>query len=203
MPLLPPRAERTRVHQRRITLDGYQRVDGLWDIEASLLDTKDQDFPLSAGLLKAGEPVHAMHVRVTIDRKMNIFDAVVCTDAAPYMGFCDHIVPVYARIAGLNLFQGFLRAVKAMFGGTHGCTHLSELLMFLPTAALQTVASEMLDTEHKVHQPYHLDRCHALATHAESVRHYYPRWFRPRVVERNPAAIAFPGSSPKPSKEGA
>jgi len=203
MPLPPPPAERTRVHQRRVTLDGYQRVEGLWDIEAAMLDIKDHDYPLSAGVLKAGEAVHAMRDRVTIDRKMNVLDAAFSTDSVPYIGSCDRIPPDYARIVGLNLLHGFLRAVKEMFAGTRGCTHLSELLLFLPTAALQTLASEVLDNEHGAQQPYPLDRCHALATHAEPVRRYYPRWFRPRVAEKDSSATAFPGSSLKPSKEGA
>lgn len=178
MPLPPPSAQRVRLHQRSVKLDGYKRVDGLWDIEARLLDTKDQDYPLSSGLRKPGEAVHDMSVRVTIDGKMNILEAYTCTDAAPYMGYCDTNPPDYSKIVGLNLFQGFLKAVKDMFGGTRGCAHVSELLMFLPTAALQTFASEVLDNDDSAHQPYQLDRCHALVSHSETVRRYYPRWYR-------------------------
>lgn len=182
MPLPPPRAERTRMHQRRVEVDGFKRADGLWDIEASLVDTKDHDYPLSVGLLKAGEPVHAMRVRITIDNQLNVLDAAFSTDAAPYMGACDRVPPDYARIVGLNLMHGFLKAVKEMFGGTRGCAHLSELLMFLPTAALQTLAGDVLDNDNSAHKPYQLDRCHALATHTDTVQRYYPRWYRPLKV---------------------
>ncbi len=177
MPLPAPCAERVRIHQRRVTIDGYKRGDGLWEVEAALVDTKDQDYPLHTGLLKAGDAVHAMRVRVTFDTAMTIVDAAACTDAAPYPGSCEGIAPDYSRIVGLNLMHGFLRAVKAMFGGTHGCTHISELLMLLPTAALQTLAGEVLDKDDG-HKPYQLDRCHALDTHSETVRRYYPRWYR-------------------------
>ena len=89
---------------------------------------------------------------------------------------------------GLNLFQGFLKAVKEMFGTTRGCAHLSELLMFLPTAALQTFASEVLDNDDSAHKPYQLDRCHALVSHSEAVQRYYPRWYRPhKPRDRDPA----------------
>jgi hypothetical protein len=181
MPLSPPGAQRTRTHRRSVKLDGFKRVDGLWDIEARLIDTKDHDYLLSSGLLKAGEAVHDMQVRVTIDSKMNILDAAACTNAAPYMGSCDSIPPDYARIVGLNLFHGFRKAVKEMFGGTRGCAHVSELLMFLPTAALQTLASEVLDNQDSLHKPYQIDRCHALAAHSETVQRYYPRWYRKQV----------------------
>lgn len=178
MPLPPPCVERKRMHLRRVTFDGYKRVDGLWDIEAQLVDTKDQDYPLSSGLRRAGEAVHDMSLRVTIDGKFNVIDAVSCTDAAPYMGACDSVPPDYSRIVGLNLFHGFLKTVKELFGGTRGCAHLTELLMSLPTAALQTFVSEVADNHDSEHQPYHVDRCHALSSHSETVRRYYPRWYR-------------------------
>ena len=65
-----------------------------------------------------------------------------------------------------------------MFGATRGCSHITEMLMFLPTAALQTLASDVRDNEDSVHKPYQLDKCHALASHSEAVQRYYPRWYR-------------------------
>ena len=53
-----------------------------------------------------------------------------------------------------------------------------ELLMQLPTVALQTFASEVLDNDDSKHKPYQLERCHALAAHSEAVRRFYPRWYR-------------------------
>ncbi|QLH50070.1 MAG: DUF2889 domain-containing protein [Candidatus Accumulibacter cognatus] len=178
MPLPPPFAQRTRMHVRRVQLDGYKREDGRWDIEARLVDTKDHDYPLSSGLRQRGEAVHDMWVRVTIDHQMNVLDAVACADAMPYVGYCDRITPDYTQLVGLNLFHGFRTAVKNLFRGTRGCSHLSELLMFLPTAALQTFASDVLDNDDSVHKPYQLDRCHALESHSDAVRRYYPRWYR-------------------------
>ena len=177
MPLPPPSAERTRMHLRSVKLEGFKREDGLWDIEARLVDTKDQDYPLSSGLIKPGEAVHDMSVRVTIDGAFNILAAATCTDAAPYMGTCEAVPPDYSRIVGLNLFHGFLKSVKEMFGATRGCAHVSELMMFLPTAALQTFASVLLENDDSAHKPYQLDRCHALVSHSDVVRRYYPRWY--------------------------
>jgi len=200
MPLPPPGAERVRLHQRSVKSDGYKRVDGLWDIEARMVDTKDQDYPLSSGLRKSGEAVHDMSVRVTIDSKMNIVDAATCTDAAPYMGACESVPPDYSVIVGLNLFHGFRKAVKDLFGSTHGCAHVSELLMFLPTVALQTFASEVLDDDDSAHKPYQLDRCHALESHSETVKRYYPRWYR----DQNPGQGHLPKARHlNSSKDGA
>jgi len=200
MPLPPSTAERTRLHQRRVSFDGFKRADGLWDLEGHLVDSKDHDYPLSTGVRRPDEAVHEMWVRVTIDRQMNIHAAISCTDAAPYLGACDSTLADYSKIVGLNLFQGFLKTVKEMFGGVRGCTHVSELLMFLPTVALQTFASEMVDNDESDHQPYHLDRCHALALDSETVRRYYPRWYRPAAATpANPAETL----SSSASKDGA
>ena len=182
MPLSPPVVERKRMHLRRVEFQGFKRSDGLWEIEARIVDTKDQDFPLSSGLRKSGEAVHDMSVRITIDRTMTVLDAVACTDAAPYMGYCDSVPPDYSRIVGLNLFQGFLKAVKELFGGTRGCAHISELMMQLPTAALQTLSSELGGKNDSQNRPYHLDRCHALILDSEAVQRYYPRWYHKKTA---------------------
>lgn len=171
---------RTLVHTRCIVLQGWKREDGLWDIEARLTDVKDHDYALASGLRRKGEPVHDMWVRVTIDKDFNVINAAASIDAAPYPGGCDTIVPAYRRIVGLNLAGGFRRAVAEMFGTVDGCSHLTELLSCLPTAAIQTFASEMNDTEglDPGRKPFQLDRCHALETSSETVRRYYPTWYR-------------------------
>ena len=178
MPLPQPTVERTRMHVRRVQLDGFKRVDGHWDIEAHLTDVKDHNYPISSKTIAPGEAVHDMSVRVTIDAKMNVLDAVACTSAAPYDGMCGSIAPDYSKLIGLNLFHGFRKAVKDLFGATRGCSHITELVMFLPTAALQTFASDVRDNEDSEHKPYQLGKCHALDSHSEAVQRYYPRWYR-------------------------
>jgi hypothetical protein len=122
--------------------------------------------------------VHDISVRVAIDAQMNILEAVACIDAMPYSGYCDQIAPDYSQLIGLNLFHGFRTAVKNLFRSTRGCSHISELVSFLPTAALQTFASDVRDNDDSGHKPYQLDRCHALESHSDAVRRYYPRWYR-------------------------
>ena len=50
MPLSAPAAPRRRLHTRRITFEGFQREDGLFDIDARLTDVKDQDLTLLSGV---------------------------------------------------------------------------------------------------------------------------------------------------------
>jgi hypothetical protein len=178
MPLPPAAAPRVSKHTRRVTFEGFLREDGLWDIEAHLFDVKPVDVQMSAGLRPAGQPIHEMWVRVTIDRMMNIVDVYACTDAMPYVGACDRITPDYAKLKGHNLFKGFRKAVTGLFGDVKGCTHINELLMQMPSAAVQSFASVRRDNREGEHKPFQLDRCHALATTSETVQLHYAKWYR-------------------------
>lgn len=169
---------RRRLHVRRIEIEGFQRDDGLFELEASLCDTKDIEYYLPSGNRPAGAPVHQMRIRVTIDRHFTVIAVEALTEAAPYPGHCEPIAPAYAALVGLNLFDGFRRAVSERLGETKGCTHLTELVQVLPTAALQTVATLVQKDTVLPGKPYPLDRCHALESSSEAVRRYYPDWHR-------------------------
>jgi len=178
MPLSPPRSPRRKVHLRQISLEGYRRDDGLLELEASLCDTKTIDYRLASGVRRAGDPIHEMRVRVTLDAEFTIVDAEVSSERVPYPGGCDTIAPAYRQLIGLNLLRGFRRTVGEMFADVRGCSHLTELLLSLPTAAIQTEASFRRDNEDGDDKPFQLDRCHALETSSETVRLYYPKWHR-------------------------
>lgn len=180
MPLPVPQRPRDRVHSRRIVVEGYRRDDGFLELDACLEDVKDVDYPLAPGVRRAGDPVHQIRVRVTIDAEFNIVAADACLDRVPYPGGCDTIAPEYRRLVGLNLLRGFRRTVGEMFSDVRGCSHLSELLLSLPTAAIQTFATFQRDNADTGEKPFQLDRCHALETSSETVRRFYPKWYRAR-----------------------
>jgi Protein of unknown function (DUF2889) len=177
MPLSTPTVMRERLHRRTVTYDGYQRADGLFDIEAHLVDSKDEDFELLTGVRPAGEPIHDMWVRVTIDAAYVIHDIEAITDRMPYPDACDRIGPAYRKLIGANLVSGFRKLLHDRLGTVQGCTHLTELLSYLPTAAVQTFAGLRRENEGD-QKPFQLDRCHALETTTENVRRYYPKWYR-------------------------
>jgi hypothetical protein len=70
-----------------------------------------------------------------------------------------------------------VRSVQHLFGGTRRCAHRSEPLMLLPTAALQTFASDGRDEE-SGNQPHPLGRCHVLVSHSAAVQRHHPCWYR-------------------------
>ncbi len=176
MPLPDPKAPRTPLHLRSIQVRGYKREDGLYDIEGHLVDTKDFDYRVMAGVRPAGEPIHDMWLRITVDRNLHIVDADAASDAMPYVGFCDEIVPDYRKLIGLAIRPGYHQRVKALFRDTAGCTHITDLAGILAAAAFQTLAGQGLQP--REHKPFQLDRCHALDSKGRVVARFYPRWYR-------------------------
>jgi hypothetical protein len=151
----------------------------------------------------AGDPVHDMVLRVTIDTRLNIVDANAESRWVPYPGYCDTIGPDYRKLIGLNLLQDFRRHVQGRLGGAHGCTHVTELATILPTAAVQAFAGEVFKTRDAAHaghrqdekMPWQLDRCHALRIDGAAVARFYPRWHQPK--QKGTA-----GAKPTPIKDG-
>jgi hypothetical protein len=178
MPLPPPEVPRKPQHTRSIRVQGYAREDGLWDIEAELIDVKAYDFARQGGdILRAGEPVHHMHLRITIDAEMTIVAAQAVYDAAPYGEHCTAIDDAYRDLVGMNLLKGFRQQVKARFGRVAGCTHMTELSLVLPTAAVQSMAGRRRENPDPDKRPFQLDGCHALSTEGPVVLQYYPQWY--------------------------
>lgn len=175
MPLSPP-APREHIHSRDITLRGYRREDGMWDIEAHMTDTKTYSFPnRERGSIEAGEPIHDMWVRLTVDDNLTIHGAEASTDYSPF-GICGDITPSFEKLAGLTIGPGWTREARQRVGGVHGCTHLFELLGPMATVAYQTRvrATNERDPSKK---PGHLDTCHALATDGPVVKEHFPEFY--------------------------
>lgn len=180
---LPPPAPRDRQHIRRIAAQGFKRHDGLWDIEAELTDVKDVPYEnLEKGVLKPGDFLHAMSVRVTIDDDFMIREAAASTDHAPFQ-ICSGASPGFSRLTGMRLGSDFLEVVEDMFGGPKGCTHLNELLAVVMTTAYQTLwqtreAKEAGKPERR--KPSIIDKCHALKSDGKVVALHWPQYAKKR-----------------------
>ncbi|MBL8521641.1 MAG: DUF2889 domain-containing protein [Betaproteobacteria bacterium] len=181
MPLPTATASREPLHRWSIQVLGFRRADGLYDIEARLVDIKSVDFQLASGVRPAGQPIHDMALRITVDASLTIVEAAASTDAMPYPGECQRITPHYAALVGLAIRPGFTSKVRALFGGTAGCTHLTDLIGAAATIAFQTVAGQAPPLPDR--KPYQLDRCHALKTDAPAVAQFYPQWYRTAAQE--------------------
>lgn len=196
---LPPAApERQLRHSRRIDVHIYARGAGLWEVDAHISDVKTHDTELANQVHRAGEPIHDMLLRLVIDEAFNILEAGSETRSMPYPGECDQHGDAYARLVGLNLMRGFRYAVYERLGGVAACTHLTELTQVLPTAVVQAFAGDVINTrgdDADAKQPFQLDRCHALRTTGDTVRTYYPRWYKPAPPNTPPAVNRSPNLS--------
>jgi hypothetical protein len=171
-----PKAKREALHRRSIEITGFRREDGLFDIEGHLLDRKDVDFKLASGMRQAGQPIHSMWLRLTVDRTLTIVDAEASMEAMPFAGECDKIAPDYRKLIGLSMRSGYNRKLKEIFGGTRGCTHITELAGSMGTATYQTMAGQGLADPEK--KPFSIDGCHAQVSTGPVVAKYHPKWYR-------------------------
>ena len=175
-------AERTPIHTRRIECRGYRRADGLWDIEAQIVDTKAYAFDNGwRGTVEPGDPVHDMHVRLTLDDRFVIHDAEAVTVDSPYR-ICPEAAPNLARIKGLRIKPGWMREVKKVYGGAHGCTHIFELLRPMATTAFQTIFPyrERLREQRGEPARYegpNVDSCYAYGADREVIREFWPELY--------------------------
>jgi hypothetical protein len=181
MPLSKP-VRRQHLHTREIVCRGYKRDDGLWDIEAGLTDTKTYAFDnIDRGVISAGEPLHGMFIRLTVDDSLTVMDIETVSDLTPF-AVCPAAASAYASLKGLRMGRGWREAVRERVGGVKGCTHLTDLLVGpLLTATIHTVnaAREKLShagTDGKTRPPL-LETCQAFATSSPVVKRRWPAFY--------------------------
>lgn len=184
MPLSPP-ADREPMHRRSIDCRGYRRRDGLWDIEGHLVDTKAYSFPNhDRGEIHAGEPLHEMWVRLTVDDDLVVREVEAVTDAGPYR-VCPDAAPRLAVLKGLRIAPGWTKAVRQRLAGVNGCTHLTELLGPMATVAYQTLVSvrmKRLDATPSDRKPSVIDSCYAYRSDGEVVQRRWPQFYTGETV---------------------
>jgi hypothetical protein len=176
MPLRPS-VPRNELHLRRIELRGYRRHDGLYDIEARMVDTKTNEIKLADGtLLPPGEALHDMSVRMVVNEALTVIDIVASTDASPF-GICGEATDTLQTMKGLRIAHGWSQAVRERLSGRKGCTHLTELLGPLATVAFQTLSRIRLAKPMPVDangRPLKIDSCYAYASDREVVKRLWP-----------------------------
>lgn len=181
MPLSKP-ATRKLAHTRVVTCHGYQREDGLLDIEGRIVDTKPYRFENRdrGGWIEADEPLHDMSVRLTVDRGLEVVDAEAVIDGSPF-NYCKSVVDVARNLVGLRIEPGWTNKSKLAMGGNRGCTHLTELLGPVATTAIQTMASTRYRRdrgEGKRGTNMFINTCHSYAEDSPVVKQHWPERYR-------------------------
>lgn len=179
-----PPSHRKPAHSRRIEFECYRREDGLWDIDASLLDWKPFAYSdRERGQLPPGHPIHNMKLRITIDNDL-LVQSVDCDLRDVPFAFCSGASEPLAAIVGSRIGSGWRRSVDQCLGGAPSCTHLRELLYAVATPAFQAISAyrEQFEPGAKLPvsrdgRPFFLGGCHSWALDSPVVRRFYPEHY--------------------------
>lgn len=186
---LSPSTPRTPLHNRTITCNGYQRSDGLWEVEGHLTDSRAYEFSTSwRGDVAKEVPIHDMWMRIAFDKDMVIRTIEVATDASPYPASCPNALNNYQRLVGEHIGGGFAKRARKHIGGRAGCTHHTELLRVLGSVAMQTMSSHYFRFSNSIantaemfgnreERPAILESCHSYATDNEVVGILWPDYY--------------------------
>ncbi|MCH8917206.1 MAG: DUF2889 domain-containing protein [Proteobacteria bacterium] len=176
-------APRSKRHNRTLEMAGYQREDGLWDIEGHLRDIKDYSFDSTwRGKVEAGTPVHDMWIRLTVDDTLTIRAVEASLDAGPHP-ICADITPNFKVLEGQRIAPGWFLNVKKLLGGAKGCVHMVEMLGPMGTVAYQTLGpSRVTESQDSADgrtqpKPARLDTCHVFASDGELVKQRWPDFY--------------------------
>lgn len=181
---LPAPTSRTLAHTRETVFRGYRRDDGLWDIEATLVDRKTHEFQRTDHVVPAGTPTHDMAIRLTIDDAMTVVAAEAVMDAKPFKD-CEAGQSPFEKMVGARMGRGWRQAVDQAMGGDTGCTHLRELVSNMATAAFQTLPAYQKHLRRAAGEPpaapgavpgYFMGRCIGWAFDGPVIARFYPRF---------------------------
>ncbi len=171
---------RQLLHRRTVECFGYKRDDGLYDIEGYLKDVKTYSLSdFDRGPMQAGDPVHEMWLRLTVDLNLHIKTSEASIVWGPY-DMCNRITPNFKKLEGETIKPGFTHRTKTLLGGIKGCTHLVELLGPVATTAFQTIypeKSRRLKLSGEKRKPSLINSCHAWASDSAMVLQRHPDYF--------------------------
>jgi hypothetical protein len=178
-------ARRRLMHTRSIECNGYLRDDGLWEVEARLVDTKPfaQRGDKYRGALGPGDAVHDIALRLAIDDTMTIHEAEATMRATPYPT-CIEVEPILQRLVGERIGKGWRELVRSKLGRLETCTHLSELLGPAVTTLFQTMSygkspegrSSLDDRRKSGERPFFIGGCHSWRTDGPVVADMFPQF---------------------------
>lgn len=190
---LPESSSRKKMHHRHIDCEGFLRDDGLWDIEAHMRDTRTYDCGYDedhrGGVIKAGEPVHDMWLRLTIDLDFVIHDAQASSDHTPF-GICTQAAVEMKSLVGLQIGLGWMKQVRTNIGTDRSCTHLMDLLGPIAATAYQTLHMALEEREAQRNdrqKPKILDTCIALSSDGDVVKKRWPEFYRGKPNQEDSA----------------
>jgi Protein of unknown function (DUF2889) len=178
MPLSTP-TNRQEIHHRDIDMRAFARADGLFDVEARLIDTKPFAFERlgKPEPVPAGQSLHDLCIRMTVDSDYVVRAMEASSDVTPY-ALCKEAESTLQALVGEKLAKGWAVVVKDRLRGAAGCTHLREMLLPMATTAIQGIrgmkSKEARKTPVPGQVPAQIDSCYAYGRTREVVRWLWP-----------------------------
>jgi len=178
MPLPESTVSRKELHTRKITCTGYEREDGLWDVDARITDIKTYPFDNKhRGTIEPGDPLHDMWIRLTVDTSLLVHDCIAVTDKSPY-SCCPDITPIFKRLIGETIASGWTYKVKKLVAGSQGCTHLADLVGPATTTIFQSMAGIVKGSPNQeAPKPFYIGGCHAWQSDGQQVLDFHPKYY--------------------------
>lgn len=175
---------RRLMHRRAIDCDGYLREDGLWEVEARLVDTKpflQRDH--FRGDVPAGTPVHDIRLRLAVDDRLIVREAETNMAATPFPT-CIEVDGILQRLVGEQIGRGWRETVRRKIGKLETCTHLAELLGPAVTTLFQTMSygkrpdgGDSMDSHRDTSAPpFFINGCHSWRTDGPIVAKIFPQF---------------------------
>lgn len=180
---IPQPAERREVHHRTYDIRAYERSDGLFDVEARLVDRKPFDFHrIDEDPLPAGNPLHDLSIRLSVDRDFVVREIAAASTATPF-SICKSAESTLNVLVGERIAKGWSSKLKEHLRGTRSCTHLMEMLMPMATVAIQGIRglereSGIRDSEESASA--RINSCFAYADFRAVVMKFWPAHYLPR-----------------------
>lgn len=182
MPLSPTQARR-ELHQRALDMRTYQREDGLYEVEARLVDRKPFAFKRESSPqpVPAGAALHDLCLRITLDDDYVVRQIEAASEVTPW-AICRQAETTLLVLVGERIARGWSTKVKERLRGAAGCTHLMEMLIPMATTALQGIRGIHLERTRAVDAqgvPLKIDSCYAYGRQREVVKMLWPEHHRP------------------------
>lgn len=185
----PQQQSRRLAHRRAVECDGYLREDGLWEVEARLVDTKPfVQRDRFRGDLPPGTPVHDIRLRLAVDDSLIVREAETNMVATPYPT-CVDVEGILQRLVGEQIGKGWRETVRRKIGRLETCTHLAELLGPAVTTLFQAMSygkqpegGDSMDTHRETtERPFFINGCYSWRTDGPIVAKLFPQFATPKT----------------------
>jgi hypothetical protein len=189
-----PTVSRRPMHRRAIDCAGFLRDDGLWEVEARLVDTKPYTHRQPRRELAPGEPVHDISIRLAVDDAFVIREAELTMAATPFPS-CLDVRAVFARLVGETIGPGWRKRVQAKIHRLETCTHAMELIGPAVTTLYQTIgpgklpqnADPIAKQRNAKTPPFFVDGCYSWRADGPNVAELFPQFAKSPTTPVDPA----------------